>query len=92
MPLPHPLSSRRRALQDRGAAPRSDWSRSPDGVPSRVTRPPPTGGADHAIDQLAARTERPVRDVLVLGAGMAGVGAALHLQSRGWTVALVDRS
>ncbi|GJD66348.1 NAD(P)/FAD-dependent oxidoreductase [Methylobacterium frigidaeris] len=33
-----------------------------------------------------------MRDVLVLGAGMAGVGAALHLQSRGWTVALVDRS
>ncbi|NVO17671.1 MAG: FAD-binding oxidoreductase [Rhodoplanes sp.] len=30
-------------------------------------------------------------DVIVLGAGMAGVAAALHLQRRGWSVALVDR-
>ncbi|SMF64147.1 D-amino-acid dehydrogenase [Tistlia consotensis] len=30
-------------------------------------------------------------DVIVLGAGMAGVGAALQLQRRGWSVALVDR-
>ena len=30
-------------------------------------------------------------DVLVLGAGMVGVGAALHLQSRGRDVILVDR-
>lgn len=30
-------------------------------------------------------------DVIVLGAGIAGVAAALHLQSRGWSVALVDR-
>lgn len=32
-----------------------------------------------------------MRDVVVLGAGMAGVAAALHLQRRGWSVALVDR-
>ena len=30
-------------------------------------------------------------DVLVLGAGMVGVGAALHLQKRGRDVVLVDR-
>ena len=30
-------------------------------------------------------------DVLVLGAGMVGVGAALHLQRRGRDVILVDR-
>lgn len=30
-------------------------------------------------------------DVLVLGAGMAGVGAALHLQARGREVVLIDR-
>jgi len=30
-------------------------------------------------------------DVLVLGAGMVGVSAALHLQSRGRAVVLVDR-
>ena len=30
-------------------------------------------------------------DVLVLGAGMVGVGAALHLQQRGRDVMLVDR-
>ena len=30
-------------------------------------------------------------DVLVLGAGMVGVGAALHLQQRGRDVVLVDR-
>ncbi len=32
-----------------------------------------------------------MRSAIVLGAGMAGVGAALHLQGRGWSVALVDR-
>ena len=31
-------------------------------------------------------------DVLVLGAGMVGVGAALHLQKRGRDVILVDRN
>ena len=30
-------------------------------------------------------------DVVVLGAGMVGVGAALHLQQRGRDVILVDR-
>ena len=30
-------------------------------------------------------------DVLLLGAGMVGVGAALHLQQRGRDVILVDR-
>jgi D-amino-acid dehydrogenase len=30
-------------------------------------------------------------DVLVLGAGMVGVGAALHLQKRGRDVILIDR-
>jgi D-amino-acid dehydrogenase len=30
-------------------------------------------------------------DVLVLGAGMVGVSAALHLQARGRNVVLVDR-
>jgi D-amino-acid dehydrogenase len=30
-------------------------------------------------------------DILVLGAGMAGLGAALHVQARGRSVALVDR-
>src|SRR5258705_12421616 len=30
-------------------------------------------------------------DVLVLGAGMVGVSAALHLQKRGRSVALIDR-
>src|SRR5579863_2565670 len=33
----------------------------------------------------------PKSDVLVLGAGMVGVGAALHLQSKGRDVILVDR-
>ncbi len=31
-------------------------------------------------------------DCIVLGAGMVGVGAALALQERGWSVLLVDRS
>src|ERR1700743_584121 len=30
-------------------------------------------------------------DVLVLGAGMVGVGAALHLQQRGRNVVLIDK-
>jgi D-amino-acid dehydrogenase len=30
-------------------------------------------------------------DVVVLGAGMVGVGAALHLQKRGRDVVLIDR-
>src|SRR5262249_29894769 len=34
----------------------------------------------------------PKADVLVLGAGMVGVGAALHLQKRGRDVILVDRN
>ena len=32
-----------------------------------------------------------MRSAIVLGAGMAGIGAALHLQERGWSVALVDK-
>jgi D-amino-acid dehydrogenase len=32
-----------------------------------------------------------MRSVIVLGAGMVGVASALHLQRRGWSVALVDR-
>jgi D-amino-acid dehydrogenase len=32
-----------------------------------------------------------MRSAIVLGAGMAGVASALHLQRRGWSVALVDR-
>ncbi|MGE7416781.1 NAD(P)/FAD-dependent oxidoreductase [Methylobacterium tarhaniae] len=32
-----------------------------------------------------------MRSAIVLGAGMAGVGTALHLQQRGWSVVLVDR-
>ncbi|GLH76334.1 oxidoreductase [Bradyrhizobium sp. SSBR45G] len=32
-----------------------------------------------------------MRSAIVLGGGMVGVGTALHLQSRGWSVALVDR-
>jgi D-amino-acid dehydrogenase len=32
-----------------------------------------------------------VPSVIVLGAGMVGVASALHLQRRGWSVALVDR-
>ncbi|MCF4124443.1 NAD(P)/FAD-dependent oxidoreductase [Methylobacterium sp. SyP6R] len=32
-----------------------------------------------------------MRSAIVLGAGMAGIGTALHLQQRGWSVALVDR-
>jgi D-amino-acid dehydrogenase len=32
-----------------------------------------------------------MREVIVLGAGMVGVASALHLQRRGWSVALVDR-
>ena len=32
-----------------------------------------------------------MRDVIVLGAGIVGVASALHLQRRGWSVALVDR-
>ncbi len=31
-------------------------------------------------------------DCIVLGAGMVGVGAALALQERGWSVLLVDRN
>ncbi len=32
-----------------------------------------------------------MRSAIVLGGGMAGVGAALHLQERGWSVVLVDK-
>ena len=32
-----------------------------------------------------------MQSVIVLGGGMIGVSAALHLQQRGWTVTLVDR-
>ncbi len=32
-----------------------------------------------------------MKSAIVLGGGMVGVGTALHLQSRGWSVALVDR-
>jgi len=32
-----------------------------------------------------------MRSAIVLGGGMVGIGTALHLQSRGWSVALVDR-
>jgi D-amino-acid dehydrogenase len=32
-----------------------------------------------------------MRSAIVLGAGMVGVATALHLQRRGWSVALVDR-
>jgi D-amino-acid dehydrogenase len=32
-----------------------------------------------------------LRSAIVLGAGMVGVGTALHLQQRGWSVVLVDR-
>jgi D-amino-acid dehydrogenase len=32
-----------------------------------------------------------VRSAIVLGAGMVGIGTALHLQARGWSVLLVDR-
>ena len=32
-----------------------------------------------------------MRSAVVLGAGMVGVGTALHLQQRGWSVVLVDR-
>jgi D-amino-acid dehydrogenase len=33
-----------------------------------------------------------MRSAIVLGGGMVGVGTALHLQSRGWSVVLVDRN
>ncbi|GJD51960.1 D-amino acid dehydrogenase 1 [Methylobacterium crusticola] len=32
-----------------------------------------------------------MRSAIVLGAGMVGVGTALHLQQRGWSVVLVDK-
>jgi D-amino-acid dehydrogenase len=32
-----------------------------------------------------------VRSAIVLGGGMVGVGSAVHLQRRGWSVALVDK-
>jgi D-amino-acid dehydrogenase len=32
-----------------------------------------------------------MQSVIVLGAGMVGVASALHLQRRGWSVALIDR-
>ncbi|WP_316189697.1 FAD-dependent oxidoreductase [Bradyrhizobium sp. SZCCHNS1054] len=32
-----------------------------------------------------------MKNAIVLGGGMVGVGTALHLQSRGWSVALIDR-
>src|SRR5580700_11008386 len=32
-----------------------------------------------------------MRSVIVVGAGIVGVASALHLQRRGWSVALVDR-
>ncbi|WP_316192031.1 MULTISPECIES: FAD-dependent oxidoreductase [unclassified Bradyrhizobium] len=32
-----------------------------------------------------------MKSAIVLGGGMVGVGTALHLQSRGWSVALIDR-
>lgn len=32
-----------------------------------------------------------MRSAIVLGAGMVGLGTALHLQERGWSVVLVDR-
>jgi flavin-dependent dehydrogenase len=33
-----------------------------------------------------------MRSAIVLGGGMVGVATALHLQSRGWSVVLVDRN
>ena len=32
-----------------------------------------------------------MQSAIVLGGGMVGVGAAVHLRQRGWTVTLVDR-
>src|ERR1700692_716316 len=32
-----------------------------------------------------------MRSVIIVGAGIVGVASALHLQQRGWSVALVDR-
>jgi D-amino-acid dehydrogenase len=32
-----------------------------------------------------------MRNAIVLGAGMVGAATAVHLQRRGWSVALVDR-
>ena len=42
--------------------------------------------------QQECRMAEPKADVLVLGAGMVGVSAALHLQKRGRDVILVDRN
>ncbi len=41
--------------------------------------------------QRPRTTSFSLRSVIVLGAGMAGVGTALNLRERGWNVALVDR-
>jgi D-amino-acid dehydrogenase len=32
-----------------------------------------------------------MKSAIVLGAGMVGVATSVHLQKRGWSVALVDR-
>ncbi len=32
-----------------------------------------------------------MQSAIILGGGMVGVGAALHLQRRGWSVTLIDR-
>jgi D-amino-acid dehydrogenase len=56
-----------------------------------VTRFSWQGVRAHDIQLSECRMTELRADVLVLGAGMVGVGAALHLQQRGRDVILVDR-
>lgn len=43
-----------------------------------------TGGGEHSSGALGARTPAPIEhhDVLIVGAGLSGIGAAYHLQSK----------
>src|SRR6202049_533049 len=63
---------------------------SPKAEPVCATVPPQLASQARNTQQERRMTELKA-DVLVLGAGMVGVGAALHLQRRGRDVILVDR-
>src|SRR5690606_24780768 len=80
-----------------GRARRGCWRRArsdPFSSPRPASNPNIVFGRRGAVSRQAESRKGPAvakRDVLVLGAGMIGVSAALHLTRRGVSVTLVDR-